>query len=241
MQSGRSEAVNKAGTLIAGLRCREVMHEMGINTEISKRYPRKIELDETRGSLGPSFLRVRTGGQPQVRQVSLRVMGAADKDSIHLFARSLPQEHLLFLHSDITEPAKIDEWIASIENGTTITLLAEPDGTLEGYASLHLNQVRWTRKLGELAINVAPEWQSRGLGEALCAEMLKLAGVLELRKVNAQIVADHKSARALFERLGFVIQAFLPDWIEDREGHCRDLLLMAYDVRATERKAQPSG
>jgi hypothetical protein len=96
------------------------MDEMGINTEISKRYPRKIELDETWGSLGPSFLRVRTGGQPQMRQVSLRVMGAADKDSIHLFARSVPQEHLLFLHSDITEPAKIDEWIASIEKGTLL-------------------------------------------------------------------------------------------------------------------------
>jgi len=205
---------------------------MSTNQEISKRYPRKIELDETRGSPGPSFLRVRPGGQPQIRQVSLRLMEASDKGSIHLFARSLPQEHLLFLHSDITEQAKIDEWIASIETGSTITLLAEPDGTLEGYASLHLNQVRWTRKLGELAINVAPEWQSRGLGEALCAEMLTLAGVLELRKINAQMVADHKSARALFERLGFVIRAFLPDWIEDREGHCRDLLLMAYDVRA---------
>ena len=154
-----------------------------------------------------------------MRQVSLRLMEAADKDSIHLFARSLPLDQLLFLHSDITDPTKIDEWIANIENGTTITLLAEPDGTLEGYASLHLNQVRWTRKLGELAINVAPEWQSRGLGEALCAEMLTLAAVLELRKVSAQMVADHKSARALFERLGFVIRAFLPDWIEDREGH----------------------
>jgi L-amino acid N-acyltransferase YncA len=213
---------------------------MGTNPEISKRYPRKIELDETLGSLGPSFLRVRPGGQPQVRQVSLRAMEAADKDSIHLFARSLPQEHLLFLHTDITDPASVDEWIRSIEKGATVTLLAEPEGTLEGYASLHLSSVRWSRKIGELAVNVAPEWQSRGLGEGLCVEMLTLAGTLGLRKVTAQMVADHKSARALFERLGFRIQAFLPDWIEDREGHCRDLLLMAHDLGPSERKAAAS-
>jgi L-amino acid N-acyltransferase YncA len=203
---------------------------MGTKPEISQRYPKQIRLDETQLPPGPSFLRVRPGGQPQVRPVSLRVMEAADKDAIHLFARSLPPEQLLFLHNDISEPAAVDEWIASIENGSIITLLAEPEGTLEGYASLHLNQVRWTRKVGELAINVAPEWQSRGLGEGLCAEMLRLAEMLELRRLTAQMLAEHKSARTLFERLGFRIQALLPDWVEDREGHCRDLLLMVYDL-----------
>jgi RimJ/RimL family protein N-acetyltransferase len=46
------------------------------------------------------------------------------------------------------------------------------------------------------------------------------------------MVADHRSSRALFERLGFRIQACLPDWVEDREGHCRDLLLMVDEIRS---------
>jgi len=49
--------------------------------------------------------------------------------------------------------------------------------------------------------------------------------------MTAQMVADHKIARALFERQGFPVEALLPDWIEDRNGNCRDLLLMAYDLR----------
>lgn len=203
---------------------------MGTNSQISARYPRKIELDESLGSPGPSFLRVRPGGQPQVRAVPLRLMGAADKDSILLFARSLPAEDLLFLHTDITDPASVDEWINGIEQGGTITLLAEPDGTLEGYASLRLNPVRWTRRIAEIAINVAPEWQSRGLGEGLCQEMTTLAGLLKLRMVTAQMIVEHKSARSLFERLGFRVQAFLPDWVEDRDGASRDLLLMVHDL-----------
>jgi L-amino acid N-acyltransferase YncA len=200
--------------------------------EIRSRYPREIELDESSGTPGPSFLRVRPGGTPQLRPVSIRLMGTPDKDSILLFARHLPQEHLLFLHSDITQPAIVDEWLTSIENGDTVSLLAEPDGTLEGYASLHLSPARWTRKIGEVAINVAPEWQSRGLGEALCAEIVSLAGILELRKITAQMLAEHKSARAMFERLGFHLQALLPDWVEDRENQSRDLIIMVYDLRA---------
>jgi L-amino acid N-acyltransferase YncA len=163
-------------------------------------------------------------------------MGTPDRDSILLLARHLPQEDLLFLHSDITQPAIVDEWLKSIETGTTVTLLAEPEGTLEGYASLHLSPARWTRKVGEVAINVAPEWQSRGLGEALCSEIVSLGRTLELRKITAPMVAEHKSARAMFERLGFRPQAFLPDWIEDQEGRTRDLLLTICTLRNGKRR-----
>jgi len=54
------------------------------------------------------------------------------------------------------------------------------------------------------------------------------------------MVAEHKSARAMFERLGFRAQAFLPDWVEDHEGRERDLLLMVYDLHAAERRAPTS-
>lgn len=90
---------------------------MGTKPEISQRYPKNIELDEGQVPAGPSFLRVRPGGQPQVRPVSLRLMGAADKAAILQFAYSLPQEDLLFLRSDITDPVNADEWIKSIEKG----------------------------------------------------------------------------------------------------------------------------
>jgi len=73
-----------------------------------------------------------------------------------------------------------------------------------GYASLHVTPLRWTRSVGEIAINITPEWRSRGLGEGLCAEIVALAGILELRKITAQMVADHKSARALFEGSAFM-------------------------------------
>jgi L-amino acid N-acyltransferase YncA len=205
---------------------------MGTNPEISRHYPKRIELDETLVQTGPQFLRLKSGATPQMRQIPLRLMGAGDKAKMLEFAHSLPEEDLLFLRSDITAPATVDEWITGIDQGTTVTLLAEPDGALAGYVSLHVNPLRWTRKVGEISINTARDWQSRGLGENLCTEIVELARTLELRKITAQMVADHKNARALFERLGFHIEALLPDWVEDRENQCRDLLMMAYDLHS---------
>ncbi len=212
---------------------------MATDPIITHRYPRTIELDETFGSPGPSFYRARPGSKAQLHPVPLRLMNRDDKDSILLLARNLPHEELLFLRSDITNPTNVDAWIASIEKGSTVTLLAEPDGTLEGYASLHLSTARWTHRIAELTINVAPEWQSRGLGEGLCSELLTLASLLELKKLAVQMVADHKSARALFERLGFHVAAFLPDWVEDRDGQFRDLLVMAYALKSSPSPTAP--
>ena len=39
------------------------------------------------------------------RRVALRLMGAADKQKVLSFAQSLPPDDLLFLRTDITEPA----------------------------------------------------------------------------------------------------------------------------------------
>src|ERR1700677_1040836 len=84
------------------------------------------------------------------RRVSLRLMQAADKQRILSFAQSLPPDDLLFLRTDITEPALVDEWIGNLEKYTTVPVLAEVDGELAGYASLHLEQARWTRRVGEI-------------------------------------------------------------------------------------------
>lgn len=205
---------------------------MRTSEEIGRQYPKQIDLHEILLPPGPQFLRARPS-EPQVhRHIPVRLMRASDKTAMLQFARSLPQDDLLFLQTDITDPAGEEEWIANIEKGTNITLLAEPENLLAGYASLQVNPIRWTRQVGQIAINVIPEWRSRGLGESLCGEVVALGRSLKLRKIVAQMVADHKSARALFEKMGFHVEALLPDWVEDREGHCRDLLLMAYSLHS---------
>src|SRR6476660_928285 len=106
---------------------------------------------------------------------TLRLMTAADAETILRFARALPDDDLLFLRSDITDPAVVDAWVKNLEAARTATVLAEANGELAGYASLHYNEVTWQRHLGEMRIQVGRRYRSQGLGRRLAAEVFALA------------------------------------------------------------------
>lgn len=173
----------------------------------------------------PKQLQLRDG-----RQVSVRKMTPEDKSAILEFARSLPEEDLLFLRTDITDPSVVDAWIENLRKGNTVTLLAEDADRIAGYASVHRDEARWTRRVGEVRINAATGYRGAGLGRALAAEIFEVARSLGLKKMAAMMTKDQTGARTAFERLGFTVEAMLMDWVEDRRGHPRDLLIMSYDV-----------
>lgn len=163
-------------------------------------------------------------------QVEIRVMTAADRDAVLAFARGLPEADLLFLRVDLTEPAVIDEWIANLRSGHSTSLVAYDQNGLVGYATVHRNPARWTRRVGEIRINVSPEYRARGLGRRLVAQIFDVARHLGLKKLMANMTVDQPAAQAAFRRLGFVPEALLADYVEDRQGKPRDLVIMSYDV-----------
>jgi L-amino acid N-acyltransferase YncA len=189
---------------------------------LAKKYPRNIGL---------------TGGGDKVQ---VRFMGPPDRDAILRFARNLPEEDLLFLRTDITNPETVDEWIANIERGLSATLVAYSGDTLAGYASVHRNPARWTRRVGEIRVNVGPLFRSKGLGRNLTAQIVDVARALDLKKLTANMTADQAGARAAFRRLGFKPEAMLADYVEDRDGKPRDLMIMSYDLDGlTDRMDEP--
>ena len=164
------------------------------------------------------------------RQLTLRLMGPADRDNLLSFARSLPPDDLLFLRTDITEPVIVDQWIADLERGNSITVLAQARAELAGYATMHLDQARWTRRVGEIRVQVAPRFRGNGLGRRLTLEILRLGQSHGIKKMAAMMTPDQTGARAAFEKLGFQVEALLQDWVVDRRGRPRDLLIMSYDL-----------
>jgi len=178
---------------------------------MTKAYPRTIEL-------------------PDGQHVQVRLMTAADRDAMLAFARRLPQEDLMFLRVDVTDPDVVDEWIRNIENGLSTTLLAFDADGLVGYATVHRTRAPWTRGVGELRVNVGPGYRARGLGRSLTSQIFDLARGLGLRKLMANMTTDQPGAQAAFRRLGFVPEALLADYVEDRNGTPRDLVMMSYDI-----------
>lgn len=162
--------------------------------------------------------------------ITLRLMEPSDRDAILSFARKLPPDDLLFLRLDITAPEGMAEWVNNVQAGRTITVLAEQGGAVVGYASIHHNDTMWNRHIGEIRVNVGAEFRKQGLGRRLVEEVFVIARDVGLRKITAQMTPDQKGARVTFERLGFRPEALLADFVVDREGKTRDLLIMTQDL-----------
>jgi L-amino acid N-acyltransferase YncA len=163
-------------------------------------------------------------------EVSLRLMTPADTHRIVTFARSLPVDDLLFLRMDITKLNVVAQWGQNLKEGRTVTVLAEVDSEVAGYASLHHNEVTWQRHIGEIRIQVGSRYRSQGLGRALAGAIFAVARNLKLRKIVAQMTPDQHGAIATFERLGFRTEALLHDFVIDRMDCARDLMVMTFDV-----------
>ena len=163
-------------------------------------------------------------------QATLRLMTTNDKETVLAFVRNLPEDDLLFLRVDLTDPTIVDQWLDRQAAGSSVALAAEVDGKLVGYASLHRSETSWQRHLGELRVQVGREYRRQGLGRALAVEIFAIARELGLRKLIAQMPTDQQGARATFVRLGFQPEAVLQDFVIDRAGQTRDLVLLSYDL-----------
>lgn len=177
---------------------------------------------------------------PGGEKVEIRMMTAADRDPVLSFARHLPQEDLMFLRVDLTEESVVDAWVEALGTGHSTSLVAYDDNGLIGYATVHRNPAPWTRRVGEIRVNVSPAYRTKGLGRNLTSQIFDVARALGLKKLMANMTTDQHGAQAAFRRLGFVPEALLADYVEDRSGTSHDLVIMSYDIEGhSDQVAEP--
>lgn len=164
--------------------------------------------------------------------VTLRLLTAADFDKFLAFTAGLTDHDLLFLRTDITDPVVIAGWLENIEVGRIVTVVAEADGRIRGYGSLHLANAPWSQHVGELRVLIDDSVRGKGLGRLLTEAIFAQALDLGIEKMVAQMTIDQKGAIATFEELGFHAEALLRDHVKDRNGEKHDLLVYSHDVGA---------
>lgn len=163
-------------------------------------------------------------------EITLRLMTPKDKDAMLEFARSLPEDDLLFLAVDITKERAVDDWIRRLNEEILLTILVEKDGKLVGHGSLLHEEQVWTRHLGGIILLLSPEVRGMGLGHILAGEIFSHAHDLGLRKVMARMAASQKGAINVFQKIGFKMEALLADCVIDRNDRTHDLIIMSHDV-----------
>lgn len=164
------------------------------------------------------------------KRVTLRLMQPEEATTLLAFARSLPEEDLLFLSIDITKPEAVESWAHNIRAGRIVTVMAEFEGKMIGHGTLSHNDLLWTRHMGELQLLISRDYRGIGLGQLLAKEVYSLARQRGLQKIVARMASDQKSAIRVFERMGFRAEALLADYVIDRKGHTHDLIVMSTDL-----------
>jgi L-amino acid N-acyltransferase YncA len=165
------------------------------------------------------------------RNVSLRPLVAEDRVPLITFAGTLPEDDLLFLERDITQPAEVDVWIQDAVAGRLVTLVAWEDGAVIGYATFNRGAVRWTRHVAELRVVVGKSARGIGVGRLLLELAFEMVLDLEVTKVIARMTPDQARAQSLFKRLGFAEEAVLKDHALGANGITRDLLVLSFHTR----------
>lgn len=162
--------------------------------------------------------------------VALKVAQMKNANAITKFASNLDEQDLLFLRVDITQPEVVENWLANVQSGETVSVLAWHNKKVVGYGTVDRNSARWTRRVGEIRVNVVPSLRGQGLGRHLTGKIFDIARRIGLKKLTANMTPDQVGAQAAFTRLGFRPEALLADYIEDRDGGTHDLVIMSYDI-----------
>ena len=167
-------------------------------------------------------------------RIIIRPLIAQDETALVEFFKAMPEEDLLYLRDDVKNPQVIKRWCQGLDYETTLPLIAEIEGKIVGDATLHQDQRGWKSHIGTVRVVIHPQHRGKGIGRQLMGELIEVALDIGLVKLDAEFTAEQTRQIAIFERLGFVNMAILPQHVKDVRGESHDLVIMVYDLRATE-------
>jgi ribosomal protein S18 acetylase RimI-like enzyme len=156
-------------------------------------------------------------------------MQAKDGELFRSFIRSLPRKDNYYLLLDVHSDQALDRWMEKIRSGETIGVIATEAEDMIGYCNLKINDLPWTRHVGEMRISVSAAYRGHGIGKALAEQIFSIARARGLQKVWAQMASSQDPAQHMFKSLGFRTEALLSDFVKNENGLTEDLVIMCHD------------
>lgn len=100
------------------------------------------------------------------------------------------------------------------------------NGKLAGNAMLSMNSRLKTRHRGSVAIGLLQEYWGLGIGTALLQALIAVAQSRNLDHLELDYIAGNDRARCLYEKMGFVEVARIPDVYRLKDGTFRQSVVM---------------
>ena len=171
------------------------------------------------------------------KRVIVRPLIPQDETALIQFFNSMPDEDLLYLRDDVKNPDVIKKWCQTMDYEVILPLIADVEGKIIADATLHQEKRGWKSHIGTVRVVIHPQYRSKGIGRLLMGELIQIALDTGLVKLDAEFMAEQTRQISIFEKLGFVNMAILPQHVQDLKGESHDLVIMVYDLRAQEHYA----
>jgi RimJ/RimL family protein N-acetyltransferase len=159
-------------------------------------------------------------------QLTLRPLRKEDQQALHQYFLRMSPEDRAGLKDDVTDSKVIEKWIYDLDYDVVLPMLALDNGRIVANATLHFNQIGWTKHQGEIRITNDPEYRQKGLATRLIQELIEVAAYFGLEQLTAEIAPALADTRPIFRNLGFNEVGSLKGFVKDAKGSVADLILM---------------
>ena len=161
------------------------------------------------------------------KKIILRPLVREDGTALARFFARMPADERIMLKDDVTNPVVIANWCANIDVEKVLPILALDGSRIVGDATLHRDRRGWMRHVANIRLTVDPEYRRIGLARAMVRELLVLAERLGVAVVDAEMLSAQHGAVKLFEDLGFIAVATLPQHALDLMSQPHDIVVMS--------------
>lgn len=158
--------------------------------------------------------------------MEIRPIEPGDSKALRSFFDRIPEGDRTFFKEDVLDAQIVPSWVQDTRARRSVAI----EGDMIVGCIAVIPGVGWSSHVGELRLVVDPSRRRQGLGHQLARRGLLDAIRLGLRKIVVEVVADQTPAVAMFQKLGFSGEALLRDYVRDRSGELRDLILLAHSV-----------
>lgn len=161
--------------------------------------------------------------------ILIRPLTREDEQLLTDFFARIPEDERWFLREDVGDPVIMRHWLETLDYDRVLPLVAVTQETPRIIANvrLHRRPADCLKHIAHLRIAVDPAFRNQRLGTWMLLDVIRLAMGMGLEKLVAEFITGVEEAgRHAAQRLDFFEQAVLKDYVKDRHGTYRDLVIM---------------
>ena len=158
--------------------------------------------------------------------IVVRPLTSGDATAFVDFISLVPEGERRFLKEDLHDPNSAFEGYLR-PTGAHRVVAVTGAGEIAGLAGAFPGE-GWSSHVAELRVLVSGGHRGRGVGRLLARAALLEALQLGCTHVFVELVAEQEALVAMFQDLGFVPEALLPDFVRDGAGEFHDLMLLTH-------------